>query len=152
MNGTARLAAAALAVLLAAGAGKPPPTPESQLLSADRAFSSLSAQRGQSYAAFVTMTNDARLYGSGGETAVIGKAQAFRRLGRRESGTLSRQPQTARVSGDGRMGWTSGRWLLVAQGGRQRRGGNYLTVWVKDRAGAWKIQSDMGTTDPAPKK
>ena len=58
----------------------------------------------------------------------------------------------ARVADDGRMGWTAGNWLFVAQGSKQRSTGKYLTVWIRDRRGAWKVQADMGTSDPAPKK
>jgi ketosteroid isomerase-like protein len=154
MNRTGRLAAAALALLLATGAAKPapPPTPESQLLASDRAFSKLSIRRGQPYAFLATMANDGRLYGNGNDAPVYGKAQAFRRMARRLPGTLSWEPETARVSSDGRMGWTSGHWLFVARGARQKTTGNYLTVWVKDRRGAWKVQAEMGTSDLAGKK
>jgi ketosteroid isomerase-like protein len=54
----------------------------------------------------------------------------------------------ARVSADGKMGWTDGHWLYTAKSGKST--GHYLTVWVKDNRGAWKVQADMGTADPAP--
>jgi hypothetical protein len=153
MRTALRLATALAALLLATGAAKPPPpSPQSQLLAADRAFSKLSVAKGQAFAFFTYVANDGRLYGTGSEAPVYGKGQAFRRLARRSRGTLSWEPDVARVAADGRMGWTAGNWLLVAQGGRQRSTGKYLTAWVKDRRGAWKVQADMGTSDPVPKK
>ncbi len=151
MNKAVGLAAAALALLLASGAARPP-SPESQLLAADRAFSRLLAEKGRPYASLAFIANDGRLYGNGGEAPIYGKGQAFRRLARREPGTPGREPETARVSADGRMGWTTGRWLLAPRRSRTKSTGHYLTVWVKDRNGAWKIQADMGTSDPAPKR
>jgi ketosteroid isomerase-like protein len=155
MNRTGRLAAAALSLLLATGAVKPPAppsSPESQLLAADRAFSNLSVKRGQPYAFLATMANDGRLYGNGNDAPIYGRAQAFRRLTRRQPGTLSWTPETARVSGDGRMGWTSGHWLFITRGSKQKATGNYVTVWTKDRRGTWKVQVEMGTSDLPAKK
>jgi ketosteroid isomerase-like protein len=151
MTAAGRIGAAALGLLLATGAAKPP-SPESQLLAADRAFSQLSVEKGQPYALFATTANDGRLYGNGSAAPVYGKAQAFRRLTRRDPGTMRWKPETARVSGDGRMGWTAGTWIFTGPGATPKTTGNYLTVWVKDRRGAWKVQADMGTSDPLPKK
>lgn len=153
MNRTGRLAAALLALLLATGAARPPaPAPENQLLAADRAFSDLSVKRGLPYAFLATMANDGRLYGNGNDPPVYGRTQAFRHLTRRQPGTLSWTPETARISGDGRMGWTSGRWLLVARGGKQKTTGNYVAIWTKDRRDVWKVQAEMATSDLALKK
>lgn len=153
MRNAARLVLAGVALVLASGAAKPPlkATPESQLLAADRAFSKLSVERGQPFAFLAVIANDGRLYGNGSEAPVFGKAQAFRRLAHREPGILSWEPETARLSGDGTMGWTAGHWRFSLRGGKATTG-NYLTVWVKDRRGAWKVQADMGTSDPVPKK
>ena len=145
-----RLATATLALLLMAGAAKPP-SPESQLLTADRAFARLASEKGLAYAFFAGMTNDGQFY-SDGEAPATGRAQIFRRLARREPGSLSRQPETARVSADGRMGWTSGRFLLTAPGGKRRTGGHYLTVWAREGRNAWKIAAEMDRSDPAPEK
>lgn len=145
-----RGAAAALALLLMAGAARPP-SPESQLLAADHAVARLAAERGLAYAFFAGMTNDGQFYGDG-EAPVVGRAQAFRRLARREPGSLSRQPQTARVSADGRMGWTSGRFLLTAPGGKRKTGGHYLAVWAREGRNAWKIAAEIDRSDPAPEK
>lgn len=145
----ARLALAATALVLFAGAAPVKPSPESGLMAADRAFSKMSVERGRSYAFLSFMANDGRSYGSGGEEPVYGRAQAFRRLaGRREAGALSWEPETAHVSADGRMGWTDGHWLYGVKG-KQLGSGHYLTVWVKDRRGAWKVAADMSTRNTA---
>jgi ketosteroid isomerase-like protein len=147
-----RGAAAALALLLMAGAAKPPPpSPESQLLAADRAFAKLAADKGLAAAFFTSMTNDGQFYGDGA-APVNGRGQAFRRLAHREPGTLTRQPETARASADGRMGWTSGRFLLTAPGAKRKTGGHYLTVWTREGRNAWKIAAEMDHSDPAPEK
>jgi len=148
---TASIATAGLALLLATGAVKPP-SPENQLLAADRAFSKLSVEKGHPYAFLAYIANDGRLYGNGSEPPIYGKAQAFRRLTRRGAGILSWEPEVAHVSADGRMGWTAGHWLFTAPDSKTGSIGHYLTVWVRDRSGAWKVQADMGTSDPAPKK
>jgi ketosteroid isomerase-like protein len=58
------------------------------------------------------------------------------------------QPDHARVSGDGTLGYTLGRAeTLKRQGdssvvvGRSR----YLTVWRKQADGSWKVDADIGT-------
>jgi hypothetical protein len=155
MMAMVRLGAAALALLLATGAAKLlplSPSPVNQLLAADRAYSALSVQKGLPYAFFATAANDGRHYGNGSTPPVYGKSQAFRRLTRRDPGTMRWQPETARVSGDGTMGWTAGSWVFIARGSNAKSTGNYLTIWVKDRRNVWKVQADMGTSDPVPKK
>ncbi len=148
MRPVPHLAAAALALLLLAGAGTPPPSPESQLLTADRAFARLAAEHGLTFAFFTSMTNDGQFFSDG--EAAAGRNQVFRRLARREAGRLDRQPGTARVSTDGRMGWTSGQWQLTAS--KRKTMGHYLTVWTREGRGAWKVAAEMDRSDPAPGK
>jgi hypothetical protein len=125
-------------------------TPQSELLDADRAFSRLSQTRGRPFAFLSMATNNARLFGDGAVPPIYGRAQAFRALGRREAVGMRWEPAGVGVSQDGRMGWTDGRWEI-----RSRRAmissGHYLTVWVKDRRGIWKVQANMRTTMPAKK-
>jgi hypothetical protein len=152
MNAAIRLGAAALALLLAAGAAKPPPSPEAELLAVDRAFAKLSVEKGRDYAFLAYLATDGRIYGTGTEPPVYGKAQAFRRLTRgKDAGTLNWVPETARVSADGKMGWTDGHWRYVARGAKTASTGHYLDVWVRERRG-WRLEADMGNADPAPKK
>jgi hypothetical protein len=146
-----QLVLAALAVAFCAAAA--PLSPEAGLMAADRAFSKLSVDKGRSFAFLATMANDGRLYGTGSGKPIYGRGAAFRSMtGGRDAGTLSWEPDSAHVSADGRMGWTDGTWLYVVKASKQKSAGHYLTVWVKDRRGTWKVAADMGTSDPAPRK
>jgi len=144
-----RLAAAVLLGLALTGAAAEaqplaPLAAQGELMAADRAFSRLSMTRGRAYAFLAMAANNARLFGADGAQPVQGRAQAFRALGRRQSGRMGWEPLAAGVSPDGRMGWTDGRWE-VTQDGKVVSRGHYLTVWAKDRRNAWKVQASMNT-------
>jgi ketosteroid isomerase-like protein len=123
--------------------------PRDDLLAADRAFSKLASGKGWGYAALVMATNDARLLPPGG-APIHGRAQALRNLARPVPGTLSWEPEAVSVSPDGQMGWTDGHWLRTLPNARST--GRYLSVWIKTRGGAWKVQASITTADPAPRK
>jgi len=147
-----RLATTALACLMlmtgVAGAQTAAPlTATSELMAADRNFSRLSVTRGRAQAFLAMATNNARLFGADGAQPIQGRAQAFRALGRRVSGSMRWEPLTAGVSPDGRMGWTDGSWE-VTRDGAVVQSGTYLTVWVKDRRNAWKVQASMNSAAP----
>jgi hypothetical protein len=125
-------------------------TPQSDLMDADRAFSRLSETRGRPYAFLSMAMNNARLFGDGAVAPIYNRAQAFRSLGRREAVRMRWVPAGAGVSADGRMGWTDGRWEVSTRGA-VTGDGHYLTVWVKDRRGIWKVQANMRTNSPAKK-
>ena len=144
-----RIAAAALILLALASPDAQaqtaaPLTAQSELMAADRAFSRLSMTRGRAHAFLTMATSSARLFGINGVPPVVGRAQAFRALGRRQVGRMGWEPLDAGVSPDGRMGWTDGRWE-VTQRGRVVSRGHYLTVWVKDSRNAWKVQTSMNS-------
>lgn len=142
-----------VAAFLAFGLGAAQASPQDDLMAADRAFSKLSVVKGRNYAFLAYVANNGRLFGTGDEPPMFGRAQAFRRLAHgRGRGVLSWTPEVAGVSEDGKLGWTDGHWLYTVKESKTRATGHYLTVWVKDRRGAWKVQADMGTSDPAPKK
>ena len=145
-----RIKAATLLLTLAFLPAPASATPQSELMDADRAFSRLSERRGRPYAFLSMAMNNAHLFGDGTLAPIYNRAQAFRALGRREAVRMRWEPAGAGVSGDGRMGWTDGRWE-VATRGKVLRSGHYLTVWVKDRRGAWKVQANMSTNTPAKK-
>jgi len=148
-----RLAATAFVCLaLMSGAAQAqnaaPLTAQNELMAADRSFSRLSMTRGRAHAFLSMATNNARLFGADGVAPVQGRAQAFRALGRRQNGRMGWEPLMAGVSPDGRMGWTDGRWE-VTRSGAVVQSGYYLTVWVKDRRNAWKVQASMNSAAPA---
>ena len=156
-----RLAAALLVLVLAQpaitgeAAAQParvivPQTPQQQLLAADRNFSRLASTRGRAYAFLSMAANNARLFGEGGVAPLYGRAQAFRALSRGQNQRMRWEPQGAGVSGDGAMGWTDGRWEVMARGAAVASGQS-LTVWNTDRRGVWKVQAHMSTPGPAMK-
>jgi ketosteroid isomerase-like protein len=148
------MAAALLALMpVAAFAG-----PKDDLIAADKAFSRLSVDKGSNAAFLAYIADDGRIYGTGNEPPIIGKAEATVRFTDPKSGNgdpklnvLSWEPDGVGVSGD--LGWTDGHWVFESgpdgAGRRHHITGHYLTVWKKDAHGAWKVQADMGTTDPA---
>jgi hypothetical protein len=147
-----RLAATALVCLalmtgVAQAQTAAPLTAQQQLLAADRSFSRLSVTRGRASAFLSMATSNARLFGADGVAPVQGRAQAFRALGRRQTGRMSWEPLMAGVSPDGNMGWTDGRWE-VRRGSTVVQSGHYLTVWVKDRRNVWKVQASMNSAAP----
>jgi ketosteroid isomerase-like protein len=158
MNKRASMAIAVLLFANAAHAG-----PKEDILAADRAFSQLSVDKGSNAAFLAYVADDGRIFGTGNEMPIIGKAEAAKRFTDPKEGNgdprvnvLSWEPDAAGVSRDGALGWSDGHWIFEsgpdAMGRRHHITGHYLTVWVKDGKGAWKVQADMGTTDPQPEK
>jgi hypothetical protein len=145
--GATLLVCLALMTGMAQAQNAAPLAAQSDLLTADRNFSRLSLTRGRAHAFLAMATNNARLFEADGIAPVQGRAQAFRALGRRQNGRMGWEPLTAGVSPDGRMGWTDGSWQ-VTRGATVVQSGHYLTVWVKDRRNAWKVQASMNSAAP----
>ena len=135
--------------------------PKDELIAADKAFSALSVAKGSNAAFLAYMADDGRIFGTGSQPPIYGKAAAIARFKTSGNGdpkvnVLSWEPDMAQVSMDGLLGWTDGHWIFESgpdsAGRRQHITGHYLTVWRKDAKGAWKFTADMGTTDPQPQK
>lgn len=135
--------------------------PKEELMATDQAFSRLSVDKGSNAAFLAYMAEDGRIFGTGNQLPIFGKAEAIKRFATSSNGdprlnVLSWEPEAAGVSTDGRLGWTDGHWVFESGpddvGRRHYLTGHYLTVWVKDARGGWKVQADMGTTDPKPAK
>ena len=141
------LLAAALIALTAPALCLIAPVParaaDNDVMAADRAFSALSVEKGIPYAFWFYASKTARLYGEHGGPR-IGKAAIAPKP---DTGgpRLTWAPTAGAVSGDGKMGWTDGTWTLAGKDGTDT--GHYVTVWVKED-GMWKVQADIGTTDP----
>ncbi len=130
------------------------------ILATDNAFSALSVAKGSNAAFLTYMADDVRIFGTGNEPPIYGKAAATKRFQTSGNGdpklnVLSWIPDHADVSGDGTLGYSDGHWLFEgapdAKGNKLRLTGHYVTVWRKTEGG-WKFIADMGTTDPAPAK
>ena len=63
-------------------------------------------------------------------------------------------PDKAEILPQGEMGYTSGHYQRSwsdAKGAKQTRTGNYITIWQKQKDGAWRVIGDYGTVNPAKK-
>ena len=70
------------------------------------------------------------------------------------SADLTWQPVAADFARNGDLGYTWGTYELHARDGDGKpvtRHGKYVTVWKKERDGAWKFVVDIGNTSPPPK-
>jgi len=143
---------AMLPVLAHAGA-------KEDVIATDKAFSELSVAKGSNDAFLAYMADDARVFGTGNEPPIYGKAAAAKRFEASGNGdpklnVLSWTPDFAEVSRDGTLAYSDGHWLFEGEdgkGGRVRLTGHYVTVWRKTGKD-WKFISDIGTTDPQPAK
>jgi ketosteroid isomerase-like protein len=126
------------------------------IIATDKAFSELSIAQGSNAAFLAYMTDDARIFGTGNEPPIFGKAEAVKRFQTSGNGdpklnVLSWVPDNAEVSGDGTIGYSDGHWLFEgapdAKGNRLHLTGHYVTVWRKAGSG-WKVIADIGATDP----
>ncbi len=157
-----RIAFIGLIALLAASSVSPAAAgAKEDVVAADKAFSALSVEQGSNAAFLAYLADDGRLFGTGNEAPIIGKAEAIKRFSDPNTGNgdpkmnvLSWVPDHVDVSADGTLAWTDGKWTF--NGGPDAKGnpvhltGHYMTVWKKDAAGAWKVTGDMGTSDPTP--
>ena len=61
---------------------------------------------------------------------------------------LTWDPETAVMLESGKMGYTSGHWIVSTKtpdGKPSKLGGQYITVWKKQKDGSWKVLWDGGT-------
>ena len=132
------------------------------IIASDKAFSAMSVAQGSNAAFLAYIADDGRIFGTGNEMPIFGKAEAVKRFsdpkssnGDPKTNVLSWVPDNAGASTDGTFGYSDGHWLFEtapdARGSRLRLTGHYVTVWRKI-GGAWKVVADMGTTDPKPEK
>ena len=131
----------ALAVLILASA--PAFAADNAVMTADRAFSALSVEKGAGYAFWFYSNNATRQYGAHGGPQIGRDAKPPRQI-HSTTNVLSWTPVAGAVSADGKMGWTDGTWKEVTPKGATS--GHYVTVWVKED-GQWKMQVDIGNTD-----
>lgn len=125
------------------------------IAAADKAFSALSVAKGSNAAFLAYLADDGRLFGTGNEAPIYGKAEATKRFADPKSGNgdpkanvLSWVPDHVDVSKDGTLGYSDGHWLFTTP--KLKLTGRYMTVWRKE-SGQWKVIADMGTTDPTKK-
>jgi ketosteroid isomerase-like protein len=118
-----------------------------RLLNVDAAFSRASVELGQA-AGFRKYANKHAIVLAGGNPDfIIGREEiAASREG--AIGTLSWTPTLGAVGPRGDLGWTVGNFFSQAEG--QAFHGKYMTVWQKEKTGAWKFVQDGGSGNPPP--
>jgi ketosteroid isomerase-like protein len=123
-----------------------------ELLQVDREFDEATARGGAE--AWTSYFAPDGIMMSGGEPMAVGRAAVREAAERRFSGknfVLRWEPVGAEVSG--RLGYTYGlsRSRQVGPNGEIVEGyGKYLTVWKKQRNGAWQVVADCGNSNPPP--
>lgn len=67
---------------------------------------------------------------------------------------LSWYPEAAGVACDGQLGWTVGPWELYdsAANARPAACGHYVSIWVPDSLGRWKVVLDIGVDHDCPEE
>jgi len=133
----------AAALLALGGAGGASPLPREQvraeLLRADRSFAAATARLGLE--GFLSFLADdlVRLSPQG---AVRKTKDEIRRALRKDFDTpgfrLRRNPLSAEAAPLPDMGYTYGEWQAAG------RRGHYLSVWKRQKDGAWKVVADVG--------
>jgi hypothetical protein len=131
---------------------------KNEIIAADKAFSTASVANGSNAAFLAYIADDGRIFGTGNQAPIFGKAEAAKRFqtsgnGDPKANVLSWVPDNAEASADGTLGYSDGHWLFESapdkNGDRLRLTGHYVTVW-RNVAGRWEVVADMGTTDPKP--
>jgi ketosteroid isomerase-like protein len=67
--------------------------------------------------------------------------------------SLTWEPQRAEITPGGRLGFTTGRYVLAGKapnGQRVESRGTYMNIWEKQADGSWKVVVDIGDPDEAP--
>lgn len=152
MGKSVRVALFAIAILAVPAIA----APKDELLAADKAFSAMSAEKGNHAAFLAFMSEDARLY-HGDHPPILGKAAAAASFAAEEKADPSYKdqklvwnPLEAEASPDGMLGYTRGRWIFTApkaEGASLTLTGYYVTEWRRQPDGTYKFCLDIGGAD-----
>jgi ketosteroid isomerase-like protein len=131
-------------------------SPAQELMDADRAFDSETAQNGLS--GWVEHFAPAGIMMPNGGAIVVGRDAISEAMGKvlgSPGFSLRWEPIDAGVSGD--LGYTYGVSKVVRVGANNQTDisyGKYVTIWRKQRDRSWKVIVDIGNSSPppAPKK
>lgn len=122
-----------------------------EVLSTDRAFSAMSAEKGTN-AAFLHYAATDAVKLQEGTFPVIGLnalRESFQSVS--DSGfRLTWEPVKTEVSQSCDMAFTFGNYELEDFTRRQIRYGNYVTIWRKQKDGSWRWVLDAGNSTPRP--
>ncbi len=124
------------------------------LLEADRAFDGATAARGE--AGFASFLSDDMTTIRADQPIVRGKdafLEGWKSLLTTPGLSLRWQPQLARISEDGTLGFTVGTYTTTRNENGAARvvgTGKYVTIWRKQPDGTWKVIFDSGVSDTPP--
>ena len=138
-------------ILLAAGCADapatPPPPDPSVLMEADRAFAAAVAEGGtEAWVSWFT-EDGAQIQPGVGE---IRGHDAIRELmaGLDDPNfSLTWEPRRSDIAASGDLGWTTGSYVsrgIGADGQPREAQGRYVTIWLKQPDGSWKVVMDLG--------
>jgi ketosteroid isomerase-like protein len=118
-----------------------------RLLRVDAAFSRTSVELGQAAAFGKYAHKHAIVLAGGNPDFIIGRKEI---VASREGATttLSWTPLYGGVGPRGDLGWTAG--SFVNQGEGPAFHGKYISIWQRERTGAWKFVQDGGSGNPPP--
>jgi ketosteroid isomerase-like protein len=146
-----------LLLSLSCATGGPPPATSDELLAAERAFDSVTAvRRLDGWTSF--FADSGREIPDQGDAAVGPAAIREHMQGffADTAQSLRWHADYARLAAGGDLGYTLGRWKVVRRdstGEHAVARGKYLTVWRRQPDGSWKVEADIGNTEPpAPAK
>jgi len=117
-----------------------------ELLQVDRDFAALSESTDPKQAFAAYLAPNAMLIGRSGDP-IEGYEAALASFGDEAGIDLYWQPQFAEVAAAGDMGWTWGRYQLLASG-EQLYSGKYVNIWQRQADGEWKVRVDVGNQEP----
>lgn len=147
------------AVIVCMLTGSATAAPGSDLMTVEHTFAELAGTKGLPAAYLSYLAEDAVDFGAGNMAPLYGRAayEASVKAGKADNpqgSVLSWSPEHVKMSADGTMGAVDGTWTYQGPtpdsgGSRMMLSGHYLRVWKKDAGGAWKIEADMATNDPA---
>jgi uncharacterized protein (TIGR02246 family) len=122
------------------------------IMAADRNFNQAVADRDMTR--FLSLVADTATFNGGTAQEIHGRdavGKAWAPFFRVDGPRLTWKPTKAEVLVGGDVGYTVGAWeRRPAPGSGQTKiaRGNYMTVWLKQDDGSWKVVFDTGSTEP----
>jgi hypothetical protein len=122
--------------------------PKDDLMAMDRAFATMSIEKGYDEAYLAFLAADGQTFT--GPAPIRNRADAISRYAdpkrphRDKRIKITWVPDTGGVSADGTLGWTEGHSSHKGPGVDTTN--HYMTLWVKEK-GVWKVRADMGSAD-----
>jgi ketosteroid isomerase-like protein len=119
-----------------------------EIIETDLAMSDMAMKEGF-FKTLLLYADDSVIKPTEGEFPVIGKKNLENHWkGKKDLMGLSWEPIRAEASKSGDMGYTFGNWKLDDCG--TVCGGNYYSIWKKQKDGKWKFVVDGGNNTPTP--